>query len=434
MNPLPVSLPFTDRSEAGRRLAERVRTLDLRNEPIVLALPRGGVPVAAELARRLRIPLDVLMVRKIGLPGHAELGVGAIAEDGQVAFDDVALARLHVSRDALMATVDQERAELDRRLRAYRGSRGAPRLADRDVIVVDDGVATGGTARSALRMVRRAHPARLVLAVPVGSQSAMEALRPEVDDLVVLTAPENFHAVGEWYRDFAQLTDADVTALLTELREAETGGEAERAVRIRAGDVYLDGDLATPANVRGAVVVALGHGRHDPRHRSVAARTRRSGLATLLIDLFTAEEWNRVNGGGEEVTAMTLGERLEEVVGWLRRATELGDARVGLFGSGAGAPAALVAAAGRPDDVAAVAAHGGRIDLAEERLPGVRAPTLVLVQGDDSFLRELAEWAMSRMGAPHELCVVPGAEQLLGEPGGWQEVRDAVAEWFDRHL
>lgn len=179
MNPLPVSLPFTDRSEAGRRLAERVRELDLDNDPIVLALPRGGVPVGAELARRLGIPLDVLLVRKIGLPGHAELGVGAIAEDGQVAFDDVALARLHVPRSALMGTVDQERAELDRRLRAYRGSRSSPRLGGRDVVVVDDGVATGGTARSALRMVRRAHPSRVVLAVPVGSQQAVEALRPE---------------------------------------------------------------------------------------------------------------------------------------------------------------------------------------------------------------------------------------------------------------
>lgn len=219
MNPLPVSLPFTDRAEAGRRLAERVRAFAVA-DPIVVALPRGGVPVGAELARSLRAPLDVIVVRKIGLPGHPELGVGAITEDGHVCFDDSTLARLRISREHLSAVVEAERLELARRLEVYRGARSAPRLSGRDVIVVDDGVATGGTARAVLRMVRRHRPARLVLAVPVASEAAVEALRPEADHLVALTVPENFHAVGEWYRDFEQLSDDRVTAVLAELRGA----------------------------------------------------------------------------------------------------------------------------------------------------------------------------------------------------------------------
>ncbi|MER6626170.1 phosphoribosyltransferase family protein, partial [Streptomyces sp. NPDC000931] len=233
MNPVPVSLPFTNRSEAGRHLAERVRPYAV-DDPIVLALPRGGVPVGAELAERLGADFDVLMVRKIGLPGHPETGVGAIAEDGQVIYDDRALARMRVPRQALSDTVATERDELDRRRRAYRGERPAPRIAGRDCVVVDDGVATGGTARAALRMLRQAGPSRLVLAVPVAAPEALEALQEEADDVVVLTAPENFQAVGEWYRDFDQLSDDTVIGILSERERLSRGPDVSRGVRIRA--------------------------------------------------------------------------------------------------------------------------------------------------------------------------------------------------------
>ncbi|GAB3211752.1 phosphoribosyltransferase family protein [Marinactinospora endophytica] len=434
MSPLPVSLPFADRAEAGRRLAERVRAFAV-TDPIVVALPRGGVPVGAELARRLRAPLDVLVVRKIGLPGHAELGVGALAEDGHVCFDDSMLARLGVSRERLAETVAAERAELARRLEVYRGTRSAPRLAGRDVIVVDDGVATGGTARAALRMVRRARPARLVLAVPVASGTAVEALRPEVDQLVVLTAPANFRAVGEWYRDFRQLSDEHVTTLLAELRDQSAENDSERAVRIRAGEEHLDGDLAVPSVVHGTVVFALGHGRHDPRHRTVAAALRRAGYATLLLDLLTSQEWRREEEtGASGVDTRRLGERLAAAVRWLRRSTDAADRPVGLVGSGSGAAAALVAAAELPDDVGAVLARDGRIDMAEDALTRVRVPVLALAEGEDSFVREIAEWAMGRLAGPRELRVVAGAEQLLSGPEDWQRAADSAVEWFGRHL
>ncbi|WP_026119524.1 phosphoribosyltransferase family protein [Nocardiopsis ganjiahuensis] len=438
MNPVPVSLPFADRSEAGRRLADRVRPHAV-NDPIVLALPRGGVPVGAELAERLAADFDVLVVRKIGLPGHPETGVGAIAEDGHVFYDDLALARMRVPRQALSDTVASERDELERRRRVYRGERSAPRIAGRDCVIVDDGVATGGTARAALRMVRQAGPARLVLAVPVAAPEALEMLSEEADALVVLTAPDNFRAVGEWYRDFDQLTDRHVVSILSERERLHRGPDTARAVRIRAGQVYLDGDLTMPTALRGAVVMAFGQGQSDPRWRATASALQRAGYATLLLDLLTGEEQDsdplgRNAGDGGAADTRVLGERLSAAVTWLRRATDAASEPLGVLGSGDAAAAALVTAAERPQDVASVVVHGGRVDQAEPSLAAVRAPTLLLLESGDSFVRELGEWTRGRLGGPSELRVVSDAEQLLRGDLGWRQVAVETLGWFDRHL
>jgi putative phosphoribosyl transferase len=214
----PVRLPFTDRAEAGRVLAERLVPMGL-DGAVVLALPRGGVPVGYEVARRLSTPdtpapLEVLVTRKIGYPPQPELGVGAIAEGGEPVFDHDLLARLGLDEDDLAGTVEAERAELARRVTAYRGDRPLPELKDRPAIVVDDGLATGGTARAALRAVRRHGPSRLVLAVPVGAAETVSALQREADEVIVLAAPWSFRAVGQWYTHFEQLADADVIAWL----------------------------------------------------------------------------------------------------------------------------------------------------------------------------------------------------------------------------
>jgi putative phosphoribosyl transferase len=216
-----VPLPFADRSAAGRILGARLLALSTADEAalhlaktVVLALPRGGVPVGREVARALDVPLDVLVTRKIGYPLQPELGVGAVAEGGQPVFDSEMLARLGLTAAALRPVVTRERAELGRRIAAYRGDRPAPAVRGRDVVVVDDGLATGVTARAALRAVRAAGADRIVLAVPVAAPSSAMAMLAEADLVVILAAPPSFRAVGEWYQSFGQLTDSDVVRLL----------------------------------------------------------------------------------------------------------------------------------------------------------------------------------------------------------------------------
>jgi putative phosphoribosyl transferase len=228
------ALPFTDRQAAGRLLAERLAAMAALQEwagrTVVLGLPRGGVAVAKQVAAALAAPMDVIVTRKIGYPPQPELGVGAIAEDlgaeaftgeahGDVAagppvFDTGLLARLGLSPEDLAGVVAAEEAELARRVRVYRGNRPPPQAAGRCVLVVDDGLATGGTARAALRSLRAAQAGYLVLAAPVASPTAAAAMRQEADQVVILAAPRRFASVGEWYRSFGQLTDADVLALL----------------------------------------------------------------------------------------------------------------------------------------------------------------------------------------------------------------------------
>jgi predicted phosphoribosyltransferase len=203
---------FADRGAAGHALATAVaRTVPRVPRPLVLALPRGGVPVAAPVAERLGADLGMLLARKIGAPGRPELGVGAIAEDGPPLFDAALLDALRLTADDLAGAVAYERAELARRARAYRGDRAPPDPAGRVVVLVDDGLATGVTARAALRWLRARGAARTVLAVPVCSPPARAALRAEADAVICLHAPRAFRAVGEWYTDFHQLSDEDVS-------------------------------------------------------------------------------------------------------------------------------------------------------------------------------------------------------------------------------
>ncbi|SDK44698.1 phosphoribosyltransferase [Microbulbifer yueqingensis] len=216
-------IPFKDRVEAGRELAAAVRghvderRRSGRNDVIILALPRGGVPVGLELARALGAPLDLMLVRKLGVPGHEELAMGAITARARVLNEDV-LRSCGVSEEMLERETEAERQELERRARRYRGDRPWPDLRDRCVILVDDGIATGATMEAAARAVRAQDPAEIVLAVPVAPPSSLQRFEPLVDRIECLALPEAFWAIGAWYEDFSQLSDDEVIAMM---REAE---------------------------------------------------------------------------------------------------------------------------------------------------------------------------------------------------------------------
>lgn len=212
---------FADRAEAGRELAERLLRHKIAN-PVVLALPRGGVPVAYEIARALEAPLDVIVVRKLGAPSHAELGVGAVVDGDhpEGIFNDEIIAELGVSREYLEREVEAQLKEVRRREGVYRGGRPRVELKGRTAIVVDDGIATGGSIRAALRAVRRAAPARVILAVPVAPAETIRELRREADEVVCLSSPASFYAIGQFYHDFHQLDDEEVLRLLEAARAA----------------------------------------------------------------------------------------------------------------------------------------------------------------------------------------------------------------------
>ena len=209
---------FRDRFDAGRRLGEALAESVGREDVLVLGLPRGGIPVAYEVARRLAAPLDVFLVRKLGMPGHEELAMGAIASGGVRVLNDEVVHGLGVSADVIEAVADVERAELERRERVYRGARPPPAVMGRTVVLVDDGFATGSTMRAAARALRVKRPARLILAAPVGAPDTCASLRMEADEVVCLIVPSAFRAVGLWYDDFDQTSDDEVRSLLERAR------------------------------------------------------------------------------------------------------------------------------------------------------------------------------------------------------------------------
>jgi len=217
---------FRDRIEAGQLLAAELMQYADKPDVIVLGLPRGGIPVAFEVAKALHAPLDVFVVRKLGTPGQRELAMGAVASGGGRVINEDVVRGLGIPDEVIDAVAAEEEQELKRRELAYRGSHSVPEVRGKTVLLIDDGIATGSTMRAAIRALNSQRPARLVVAVPTAAASTCRELRPEVDDLVVLMAPEFFRGVGEWYEDFRQTGDEEVTELL----QRAAGHQASRSV------------------------------------------------------------------------------------------------------------------------------------------------------------------------------------------------------------
>lgn len=436
---------FSNREAAGRELAPLLAAYK-KEDPLVLGLPRGGVPVAFEVATALGAPLDVLVVRKVGAPNWPELGVGAVAEGGVVYLDRGTMQSVGASDDEVQETVRQKQKEVAERVVLFRGDRAAPPIAGRTVILVDDGIATGGTVRAAVQALRAMNARRIVLAVPVAASQSLDELQPLVDDVVCVYSTPDLYAIGAWYDDFEQVADEEVVRLLEIAPGAHRRRSARhpdgppldpREVTIPIGEAALNGTLAGPPSPKGLVLFAHGSGssRFSVRNRYVAGVLHKFGLATLLFDLLTAEE--------EEVDAETaelrfdidlLASRLVQATDWALGSPHTKGIPLGYFGSSTGAAAALVAAAERPNDIRAVVSRGGRPDLAWQSLHGVRAPTLLIVGGEDHQVIELNRRAYAQLLAPRKLVIVPGATHLFEEHGALEAVSRLAGEWLSEHL
>ena len=429
-------LTFRDRREAGRLLGERLACL--RDEhPVVLGLPRGGVPVAAEVAAALGAPLDILVVRKLGVPFQPELGFGAVGEGDVSVIDTDLVRRTGLAREEVAAVEARERDEVIRRVRRYRGDRPPVPITGRMVVIVDDGLATGATARAAVQVARAAGARNVVVAVPVAPPETVRLVESVADEVVCLLTPLRFTAVGQWYEDFEQASDDEVTALLRRGAAAEPAGghrqRVDRDVVIHCDGVELAGRLDVPVGASGIVVFAHGSGssRHSPRNQAVAAAFHTRGLGTLLFDLLTEEEsLDRRHVFDIEL----LGTRLHATAEWIRQQADVGGLALGYFGASTGAAAALWAAATPDSDVRAVVSRGGRPDLAGQALPAVTCPTLLIVGGADLEVLELNRRAAAQLRCRYRLVVVPGATHLFEEPGALEEVARLAINWFQEHL
>jgi putative phosphoribosyl transferase len=425
-------MSFRDRREAGRRLAERLSGLRAAS-PLVLGLPRGGVPVAFEVAKALDAPLDILVVRKLGVPFQPELGMGAVGEDGVRVLNPDVLRQAHVTEAQLAEVEARERAEVEERATRLRQGRPAIPLAGRTVVISDDGLATGGTARAAVRVARARGAKRVVLAVPVAPPETVAALRADADDVVAVETPEPFFAIGGWYTDFSPTSDTEVVELLLAAAGDRERSPVDKEVEIPVEPVRLPGHLTVPAGAAGLVVFAhgSGSGRHSPRNQAVARALNDAGLGTLLFDLLTpAEEGDRANVFDIPLLATRLG----AAAAWLPGDEAAAGLSVGFFGASTGAGAALWAAAEPGSPVRAVVSRGGRPDLARRRLEAVRAPTLLIVGGRDEAVLEMNREAASHLPVEHRIEVVPGATHLFEEPGALEAVADLATRWFLDHL
>ncbi|MDX5964791.1 phosphoribosyltransferase family protein [Rhodococcus opacus] len=437
-------MEFADRADAGRRLARRLREFRGR-DVVVLGLPRGGVPVAFEVAKALHAPLDVIVVRKLGVPYQPELAFGAIGEGGVRVINTDVVSRVGLTVTDIAAVERTQLAELRHRAERVREEFGRIPLGGRIALIVDDGVATGATARAACQVARAQGAARVVIAVPIGSPRRIDDLAEDADEVVCMQTPKGFSAVGQGYYEFSQTTDEDVTELLQRARSGfgepaatapDTGDDPpirDDDIEVDVGRVRLAGHLVVPENAIGIVVFAHGSGssRHSPRNRYVAQFLNRAGLATLLFDLLTAaEEGDRTLVFDIDL----LAERLVAATRWLGTRSDTVGLPIGYFGASTGAAAALRAGTDSHVDIKAIVSRGGRADLAGERLTEVRTPTLLIVGSRDETVLDLNRRAQAVIPGMCRIEIVPGATHLFEEPGTLERAAVLAREWFTTHL
>lgn len=417
---------FENREMAGKLLAERLMKYQ-KLEPVILALPRGGVPVAFQIAARFHAPLDVIIVKKIGAPGHEEFAIGAIAEDEIPILNQEIIKQYNYNPDEIENIIVNRISENRRRSKIYREKHSKISLEGRSVIIVDDGLATGSTMLAAIQWLRTQKIKKIIVSVPVSSKDAAEEIKKKCDEFLSLITPSEFWSVGMWYNDFAQVNDEEVIDYL--LKQTHISESIKRDIWIEDALVMLQGEISIPINCKGLILFAHGGGssHKSPRNIFVSKALNEAGFGTLLFDLLTYNEsLDRKNVFDIEL----MSKRLKVATDWAKR--NYPDLPIGYFGASTGAAAALGAACDRLD-IFAIVSRGGRPDLALESLSKVYAPTLLIVGSEDAQVIPLNQLAKEKL-INSQMVLIPDAGHLFEGPGMLEQVVEYAVNWFSNGL
>ncbi len=421
---------FADRKEAGRLLGERLLPFK-HQSPLILAIPRGGVPIGYEVAKILKAPLDLIMVKKIGAPRNPEFAIGAVSEDSKPYFNDEAIKLYNFNRHEIKETAKEKINEVRKQVSTLRGNKAPEPIKDRLVILVDDGIATGATLLSAIQFLRTKQPRKIIVAAPVGARDSVYKLQAAADDVICLETPDQFSAVGLWYEVFNQVTDEQVSHFIAVANGMKTHGLIEE-ITIQDGFVTVAGSLTTVENAKGLVIFAHGSGssRHSPRNQFVAREFNKGGFSTLLFDLLTPEEANEKRNVFD---IELLAQRLMKATDWAAEHFHESPMPIAYFGASTGAGAALIAAVQTHQYIYTIISRGGRPDLAAEYLKQVKIPTLLIVGAKDYEVIKLNEKAKDRLNSS-KLLLIPGATHVFDEPGTLEAVANVSVDWLEQHL
>lgn len=413
-------LTFRDREDGARQLLLHLEDLKGQN-PLVLGVPRGAIPMAKIIAEELHGDLDLILVKKVGHPLQPEFALGAVTEDGEIVLGMGAIEN-GITKEQIEESAKQP-VELLRMQRAKLTHRRAPiSPKDRVVVVVDDGIATGATMSAAVQSLKSKGAKRVIVAAPVTSREAKDLLELSGAEVRAVAIPKHFGAVSYYYQNFTQISEAEISSFFK-----------LSAAQIKVSSLNLDGILGIPKDAQGVVIFAHGSGssRLSPRNQFVAEMLNKHHIATLLVDLLTeVEGQNRQN----VFDIRLLAYRLTEITDWLIAQPQLRALKVGYFGASTGAGAALSAAAHRPTRISAIVSRGGRPDLAGADLEIVKAPTLMIVGGRDIPVLALNQKAYQRMHCERKIEIVERATHLFEEPGTIERVSELAIAWFQKYF